>query len=515
MVQPGEQLQKSCRLYTDNGMEGVDQYCVTRTAPECSPKDSGVDVSSPWPREIEGNQSGHTSDDCRTEHNNNKGDEPMLAAPSGGNTDSHNHQSPSDRSDSPPVLEREAPLLNVYSMGLDEPSDLSGDEGGADGYTVKVVPGGTLSCSPRSQPSDTDCLVRTPACKLKNNVSLTAAVNLARTISQHSIMQQSSGFSPDDCSVAGLTETVTTSGISASSSGDLALEEDLDDLPHVVSSRTPTITTPTGPSAFQGEFAKFVQGHGTPSQEQQSQKCPHKSVKKWNKTNGSSVSIIGVPAAKKVCPQPEAGVFHSAASESEDNMPAQSASDCKTGGHSGVTTSASPNRLSLTRNLDPGPAGKGPRRLTIHVAEPDHHHRYSPPKAHFNVRIFILQQRKVVKLRRQVYRLFRTVFPALPYPRKFSPTTPVLDFLLEQVIDAVKGRHSNKPKALCLDCSQVQDISIVLCRTPRTCIRHLRRKVYRLLRAILPDLQVHDNFDANSDDVDKLLGLVVRCNSSY
>ena len=132
-----------------------------------------------------------------------------------------------------------------------------------------------------------------------------------------------------------------------------------------------------------------------------------------------------------------------------------------------------------------------------------------------NVRRFEDQVQKVFQLRHRVCVMFQTVFPELQYPERFRQDTKVVEDLMDQVIEAAKQNEDcPSPDSTQSYGSVNWDPQVLLCKSPRKCLLALRHKICRMLLAVLPTLQLEDDFDRGSRSVDRLLDDVIYLNTN-
>ena len=55
--------------------------------------------------------------------------------------------------------------------------------------------------------------------------------------------------------------------------------------------------------------------------------------------------------------------------------------------------------------------------------------------------------------------------------------------------------------------------AVMLCSTPKDCLRHLRRRLMKMLKALLPGLKVNRYFDHSSASVDALIEEITFVNA--
>ncbi len=132
-----------------------------------------------------------------------------------------------------------------------------------------------------------------------------------------------------------------------------------------------------------------------------------------------------------------------------------------------------------------------------------------------SVKRFISSHQKVVRLRKKVVRLCRLLFPQLHYPSRSGWLFSKPDILLDQIIACLDERDL-KPRHLQVIPTQdnVMDLRVVLCKSPVSCLRHLRRRLCRLFDLILPDVDLVRTFDRSGPGVDALLHEVLQTNQS-
>ena len=136
---------------------------------------------------------------------------------------------------------------------------------------------------------------------------------------------------------------------------------------------------------------------------------------------------------------------------------------------------------------------------------------------HFNMKTFLAWHSKVAKLRRKVLRLCKVIFPSLSYPQRFSREGPQVEALLDQMMSAVKDDRES-PHAAGKHCALPTgdpccwEVNVVMCKSPRICLQHLRAKICQFMETLLPGLQLGPEFDRGGDLVDELLHRVFTAN---
>jgi len=117
---------------------------------------------------------------------------------------------------------------------------------------------------------------------------------------------------------------------------------------------------------------------------------------------------------------------------------------------------------------------------------------------------------QLVRLRHKICRLFKVLFPRLVYPVRFSRDTHVVEELMDQVMSA--ATDSDFEEKAVSACMCPREMKLVLCKDPKLCLQHVRRKVCHLLKVLLPDLKFESNFDKTGKAVDQLLRKVIDSN---
>ena len=130
----------------------------------------------------------------------------------------------------------------------------------------------------------------------------------------------------------------------------------------------------------------------------------------------------------------------------------------------------------------------------------------------FNTSLFIEDQEKVVFLRHKVVELFHVLFPMLQYPACFSVDTPQVEVLMDQVISVIRDEDVHSPITVQKNDDDLMDVDVVVCKSPRHCLSNIQRKVVRILEALLPELELENNFDCHTDKVEDLLVEVIAIN---
>ncbi len=119
---------------------------------------------------------------------------------------------------------------------------------------------------------------------------------------------------------------------------------------------------------------------------------------------------------------------------------------------------------------------------------------------------------KVLHLRHSVCELLRVLFPELLYPPHFFKDTHSVEALIDQVVCAVTDQQILYGLPAPPEGASQFDVKVVVCKSPRECLQHLRRKVVYLLKVLLPGLKISHSFDPTSRCVDKLLEEVISRN---
>ena len=144
-------------------------------------------------------------------------------------------------------------------------------------------------------------------------------------------------------------------------------------------------------------------------------------------------------------------------------------------------------------------------RPMCHFAKSSYH---KAPK--FNVKRFVKADKRVTQLRREIIKFVKTVFPDVDLPSS-KRSLATVDVLLSQVLNCVLDRPHSGRQVISTS-HEPMDVEIVVCKSPQACLRHLRRKICRVLQAVLPDLDLSWPFNQGSDSVDALLKEIVQCN---
>ena len=125
---------------------------------------------------------------------------------------------------------------------------------------------------------------------------------------------------------------------------------------------------------------------------------------------------------------------------------------------------------------------------------------------------FLSYNKRLLRLRRNVCTMFDTLFPDMIYPRRFNPENHSVDYLVEHISNVVQDKEM-MPYRISRCYGNVDwDVSIVVCATPKDCLRHLRRRIVVLLKALLPGLKLNRHFDHSSASVDTLIEEVTNLN---
>lgn len=125
---------------------------------------------------------------------------------------------------------------------------------------------------------------------------------------------------------------------------------------------------------------------------------------------------------------------------------------------------------------------------------------------------------RVARLRKKILRLVRTLFPHLRVAVTLSSHSPQVEQLMEQIERAVNSQGKEGGK-VSLPTSQVVaeggllTLQVVLCQTPRECLRHLRSKTVRFLRTLLPLLTIDESkVESQVDFIENLIDLIIKRN---
>ncbi|ELU05911.1 hypothetical protein CAPTEDRAFT_221979 [Capitella teleta] len=134
----------------------------------------------------------------------------------------------------------------------------------------------------------------------------------------------------------------------------------------------------------------------------------------------------------------------------------------------------------------------------------------SPPKSNsFNVEQHMAWRTKLLKFRKKVLILCKVLFPGVQLPSKDCPQIScLLDQMISVASDLPAPHLSAIPQSCCDDVPRV-----LLCSSPKACLKHLRKKACRLLEALLPGLVLGDAVDGRN--VDELLHRVYSANKKH
>ncbi len=126
-------------------------------------------------------------------------------------------------------------------------------------------------------------------------------------------------------------------------------------------------------------------------------------------------------------------------------------------------------------------------------------------KKPFDKAHFMNYNRRLLRLRKGVCVLLETLFPEMVYPRRFNPETHSVDYLVDYIHRVVEDREL-MPSRISRCYGDIDwDLTVLVCSAPKDCLRRLRRKLMKLLKAILPGLKVNKYFDHSSASVDALI----------
>lgn len=139
-------------------------------------------------------------------------------------------------------------------------------------------------------------------------------------------------------------------------------------------------------------------------------------------------------------------------------------------------------------------------------------HSDGPVQKSFNVQHYMENVNKVEMLRKQVTQLIGTVFPDLKFPPRFSGGGIAVEYLMNEVTDAASERQRIR-QGLVPFGTVDGDVKVVLCKYPLGCLRHFRRKISRLLKTLLPDINSKE-LEVSGATVDDLLTQVIATNST-
>jgi hypothetical protein len=132
---------------------------------------------------------------------------------------------------------------------------------------------------------------------------------------------------------------------------------------------------------------------------------------------------------------------------------------------------------------------------------------FSPP--HKDVKVephHLVWRSRLLKFRKKVIVLCRQLFPSLPLPSKDCAQ---ISHLIDQIIRAVEDKEQPAVQALPLKCCGYEP-KVLLCSSPKACLKHLRRKTVRLINALLPELSLGKEVQGHM--VDELLHRVFSAN---
>ena len=129
-------------------------------------------------------------------------------------------------------------------------------------------------------------------------------------------------------------------------------------------------------------------------------------------------------------------------------------------------------------------------------------------KAHF-----LNYNRRLLRLRSGVCVLLETLFPEMVYPRRFNPESHSVDYLVDYISLVVQDKET-APSRISRCYGDIDwDPTVMLCSAPKDCLRHLRRRLMKMLKALLPGLKVNRYFDHSSASVDALIEEITFVNA--
>ena len=243
------------------------------------------------------------------------------------------------------------------------------------------------------------------------------------------------------------------------------------------------------------EYQKFLQSCGTSETHTSSEVQPHRSRRKLAQSHKISDSFTKV-------------LFSRHRSEDRDFRFRE---QFRKRTHS--TT-----RFLIGQRHQPTPRNSFPTELTSDVRDPCPQRSLRPrpaKKPHkLNPKRFIKAEQKVNRLRRSAVKFLKAVFPNLDYPSPKRMLATV-DVLLNQVLDCLLDRkpsHANRRLQAIPVNDDVKDVRIMICQSPLSCMRHLRHKICRVIKAVLPNLDLHWLSDQNTEQVDALLRYITQQN---
>ena len=134
-------------------------------------------------------------------------------------------------------------------------------------------------------------------------------------------------------------------------------------------------------------------------------------------------------------------------------------------------------------------------------------------KKPFDKAHFMNYNRRLLRLRKGVCVLLETLFPEMVYPRRFNPESHAVDYFVDYISLVVQDKEQT-PARISRCYGEIDwDPTVVLCSTPKDCLRHLRRRLMKMLKALLPGLKVNRYFDHSSASVDALIEEITFVNA--
>ena len=128
---------------------------------------------------------------------------------------------------------------------------------------------------------------------------------------------------------------------------------------------------------------------------------------------------------------------------------------------------------------------------------------------YFPVEHFMKNQSFVERLRAKVCKLFQVLFPELEYPPNFREHTHSVEKLMDQVIAVISDKSIDSPHD-----ETGFLIEVVLCQSPRQCLKQLCKKTTRLISTLLPDVTIDEDKDYNFSTISALLDEIILSNNS-
>ena len=137
-------------------------------------------------------------------------------------------------------------------------------------------------------------------------------------------------------------------------------------------------------------------------------------------------------------------------------------------------------------------------------------------KKPFDKAHFMNYNRRLLRLRKGVCVLLETLFPEMIYPRRFNPESHAVDYLIDHISNIVQDKELPSSSRMSRCYGDLDwDVTILLCSTPKDCLRHLRRRIMKLLKALLPGLKTNRYFDHSSASVDALVEEITFVNAQH